>query len=50
MNLKKFSVLLLIGAFCGCEAAKPPEAAPGPVIKKNKETLKGNTAVPNEPM
>jgi len=49
MSLKKLSVFVLIGAFCGCEAEKKPEPQ-GPVIKKNKETQKGNTAIPNEPM
>lgn len=49
MSFKKLSVLLLIGAFCGCEGQKPAEAEK-PVIKKNnKEAQKGNVATVNEP-
>ena len=48
MSLKKLSVLLLIGAFCGCETKNAPEPEK-PVIKKNKETQKGNVATPTEP-
>lgn len=48
MSLKRLSVLLLIGAFCGCEGKKAAEPEK-PVIKKSKETQKGNVATPNEP-
>ncbi len=48
MILKRFAVLVLLGAFCGCETKNAPEPEK-PVIKKNKETLKGNVATPSEP-
>ena len=49
MGLKKFSALLLLAAFCGCEAEKA--AAPqGTVVKKNsKEAMKSGSATPSEP-
>jgi hypothetical protein len=49
MSSKKFAVLLLIGAFCGCDGKNAPEPEK-PVIKKNsKESQKGNIATVNEP-
>jgi hypothetical protein len=49
MSFKKFSVLLLIGAFCGCDGKKPAEPEK-PVIKKNtKDAQKGNVATVTEP-
>lgn len=48
MSLKKLSVVLVLCAFCGCEGKKAAEPEK-PVIKKNKDTQKGNIATPTEP-
>jgi hypothetical protein len=50
MSFKKFSVLVLISAFCGCGDGRKPAEAEKPVIKKNtKDAQKGNVATVTEP-